>query len=356
LERSQTPDRHRLRKIFQVALSIAVIVAIFGFAFPKLADYSAVWAEIKAMTWIEITTLLIATLWNIATYWLVMISSLPGSNVWQAMKVNQTSTAVSNTLPGGGAIGVAITYGMYSSYGFSKSDITLSIAVSGVWNNFVKLGMPVIALLLLALQGDASGSLVIAGIVGVAALAAAVVLFALVLKSEALAAKVGRGLGTVVSLFSRLIRRPPVALEQTVVSFRRNCIGLLRTRWVHLTVSALVSHLSLYLVLLLSLRDVGVSEDEVSWVQVLAAFAFVRLISALPITPGGVGVVELGLTAALITAGGADAEVAAGVLVYRALTYLLPIPIGAFLYLRWRHGAQARKERVAAGKAVEAPR
>jgi uncharacterized membrane protein YbhN (UPF0104 family) len=50
------------------------------------------------------------------------------------------------------------------------------------------------------------------------------------------------------------------------------------------------------------------------------ACAFIRLVSALPITPGGLGVVELGLTAALIAAGGDRAEVVAGVLVYRALT------------------------------------
>lgn len=81
-----------------------------------------------------------------------------------------------------------------------------------------------------------------------------------------------------------------------------------------------------------------------SWIQVLAAFAFIRLVSALPITPGGLGVVELGLTAALIAAGGDRAEVVAGVLVYRVLTYLLPIPFGALTYVAWRRGAKRRAE------------
>jgi putative heme transporter len=93
----------------------------------------------------------------------------------------------------------------------------------------------------------------------------------------------------------------------------------------------------------------------VSWAEALAAFAFVRLISALPITPGGLGVVELGLTAALISAGGDEAQVAAAVLVYRALTYLPPIPIGAVLYLKWRKGSEARRERVAEQRAARAP-
>ncbi|HEY7875748.1 MAG TPA: YbhN family protein, partial [Actinomycetota bacterium] len=86
----------------------------------------------------------------------------------------------------------------------------------------------------------------------------------------------------------------------------------------------------------------------------LAAFAFVRLVSALPITPGGLGVVELGLTAALVTAGGDEAGVVAAVLVYRALTYLLPIPIGLFLYLTWRKGSEERRARVEAGSASAA--
>jgi uncharacterized membrane protein YbhN (UPF0104 family) len=115
-----------------------------------------------------------------------------------------------------------------------------------------------------------------------------------------------------------------------------------------LTLATLVSHVSLFLVLLLSLRSVGVTAEQAAWQEILAAFAFVRLISALPITPGGLGVVELGYSAALVAAGGDRATVLAGILVFRALTYLLPIPWGILTYLRWRQGAERRKLRVAA--------
>src|SRR5690606_8142318 len=98
------------------------------------------------------------------------------------------------------------------------------------------------------------------------------------------------------------------------------------------------SHTSLYVVLLVALRHVGVSQDEVGWVEVLAAFAFVRLLSAIPITPGGVGVVELGLVAAI--GSGLDAatknQVAAAVLLFRALTWCVPIPLGVLAWLFWR--------------------
>jgi uncharacterized protein (TIRG00374 family) len=97
-------------------------------------------------------------------------------------------------------------------------------------------------------------------------------------------------------------------------------------------------------VLLITLRHVGVSQDEVSWIRVLAAFAFVRLISALPVTPGGVGVVELGYAAALTI--GLDettrAQVVAAILVFRAITYALPIPLGAGAYVIWRRNQSWR--------------
>ena len=59
----------------------------------------------------------------------------------------------------------------------------------------------------------------------------------------------------------------------------------------------MVSHLSLYLVLLLALRHIGVSNDDVDWAEVLAVFAFARLVTAIPLTPVGIGVVELALVA-----------------------------------------------------------
>jgi putative heme transporter len=341
-----------MRRALRVGVPIVLVGAIFFYAFPKIADFSKVWTEIRAMTWIEIGTLVAASLWNIFTYWFVMMASLPGSNIWQTMKINQASTAVSNTLPGGGAIGVGVTYGMYTAYGFSKSAISLSLLVSGIWNNFVKLGMPVVALGLLVVTGKASGGLVVASLVGLAMLLVAIGMFAAVLSSDRMARKVGEQLTRLVSFIRRIARKEPADLTDATVRFRGDAIGLIKHRWLRLTVATLVSHLSLYLVLLLALRHVGVSEADVSWVEVLAAFAFIRLVSALPITPGGLGLVELGLTAALVTAGGPRAEVVAAVLVYRALTYLLPIPIGLIMYITWRKGSVERRGRVEAARST----
>jgi uncharacterized protein (TIRG00374 family) len=93
------------------------------------------------------------------------------------------------------------------------------------------------------------------------------------------------------------------------------------------------------LVLLACLRGVGLSQAQVPWQTSLAAFAFVRLLTALPITPGGLGITELGLVGTLAAgvSPGVGAQVTAAVLLYRAVTYLPPIPLGAAAYLMWQH-------------------
>ena len=337
---------HKRRRIFQVALSLIVMAVIFFYALPQFTDFSRVWAVLRDMTWIELTTLTFFALWNIATYWFVMVASLPGSNYWQALKVNQTSTAVSNTVPGGGAIAIGVTYAMYSAYGFSRSEVGLSVLLSGLWNNFAKLTLPIVALALLAVQGDAGGGRTAAAFAGLAGLIAALVIFTLMLRSDDFARRLGDRLGRIVAFFRRLLRRPRDAdWGESLAAFRRDAIQLLERRWIQLTAATLVSHLSLYLVLLLALRHVGISDSQVGWAEVLAAFSFARLVTALPITPGGVGVVELVLTAALVSAGGPRAPVVAAVLVYRILTYVLPIAFGLVAYVRWTRGAQARKLR-----------
>ncbi len=338
-EEAAPRTRSRARLAVRAAVSIAIVVGIFVGVMPRIANYSDVWQTISDMTWRELVSLLLIAVWNVVTYWFVMVAALPGLRLGQAAVVNQASTAISNTLPGGGAIGVGVTYAMYTSWGFAKGEIARSVVVSGVWNNFMKLGLPVVALALLALVGDVSPALLVASLLGVAVLVATIVFFWLILRSDQLARAVGGLLARLASRLLAVVRRPPIThWGDAAASFRADTVDLLSTRWIGLTLASMVSHLSLYIVLLVALRHVGVGDEKLSWVTVLAAFAFVRLISALPVTPGGVGVVELGYVAAL-TVGFDDmlsAQVVAAVLLFRFLTYFLPIPAGAVAYTYWR--------------------
>jgi putative heme transporter len=132
--------------------------------------------------------------------------------------------------------------------------------VSGIWNSLVKLDLPVLALAVVALQGNASPRRVSAALAGIAGLVAAIVVFVLLLHSRELAGRLGLCAGRVASRLLRLVGRPPVAgWELATAKFRARTLGLLQGRWVPITAATVVSHLSLYLVLLISLRQVGVS-------------------------------------------------------------------------------------------------
>jgi uncharacterized protein (TIRG00374 family) len=333
----------RLRKVAQVVLSAALVVGIFWYVLQQFADLSEVWAAIQTLTWLEVGWLVVAAAWNLFTYWVLTVIATPGLRYPQAVVLTESTTAAANSLPAGGAVGVGLTYSMLSSWGFSKSRSTLSVLVTGIWNNFAKLGLPIVALAILAAQGEPGGGRVLAGVLGLVGLVGALVVFALILRSEDFARRAGLVGERLMSTLRRAVRKGPVhGWDHAFTKFRSRVIGLVSHRWAALTISTVVGHLSLYAVLLVTLRAMGVSDDEVGWAQVLAAFAFARLLTAIPLTPGGVGIIELALIASLTDAGGADAEVVASVLIYRLLTYVVPIIFGGLTYLYWRHNRSWR--------------
>jgi putative heme transporter len=332
--------RRRTRLVVQGVLSLSLVVVIFRYLLGGI-DLAEVWAEITAMTPLELAGLLVIVAWNLATYALVPVTA--GLSFWRIMMVTQAATAVANTVPTvGPAIGTGLTYRMLGSWGYSRSRATTAMLVSGAWNSLAKLGLPVLALVLLALQGNASPRRISAALAGIAGLVVVIAVFALLLRSQELARRFGLWAGRVASWSLGLVGRPPVdGWELATAKFRARTLALLHGRWVPITVATLVSHLSLYLVLLVSLRQVGVSDADVAWAQVLAVFAFARLATAVPFTPGGAGVVEVVLIAGLVAAGGDREQVTAAVLVYRALTWALPILLGVGCWLWW-HQSQLR--------------
>ncbi len=339
----ETRRSGRLRQVVRVILSLALAGAILAYVLGSAADFSEVRSAISSMTGLELLTLGLLACWNLATYWMVVVAATPGLTYPQAAVLVESTTAVANAVPGGSAVAVGLTYGILSSWGFSRSRSTLSVIVSGLWNNFAKLGLPVLSLAFLAMQGDLNGPRVTAGLFGIAALVGSVTVFALMLRRESFARRAGDGAAAWISRLRRRLGKGPVdGWGDATVKFRSRTIGLVTHAWKRLTTTTVVSHLSLFAVLLMALRHIGVSNADVHWAEVLAVFAFVRLLTAIPITPGGLGVVELGLIAGLTTAGGDEAEVVAGVLIFRGLTYLLPIPLGLLTYLFWRRNTSWR--------------
>lgn len=327
----------RRRLVVRTALLLLVVAGVFFGVLPQLADISDVWGEVTAMSAPQVAGLGAIAIGSLLAYGWVLMAAMPGLSFAQATVVSQASTAVANTVPAGGAVAVGVSFRFYESWGFTRAAITRNVVVTGVWNVFCKLGLPVIALALVAVTGGVSNGLVAAAIVGVVVLALAVAVGFVICSSEQGAARVGAIGGRVVSRVGRIVHHPVSGSGADVaVRFRRDTIGLLRGRSGRLTAATLVSQLSVFLVLLWSLRAVGVTAGEVGWIEILAVFAVTRLVSAVPLTPGGIGLVELGLAGALIALGGPDPEVVAGVLVFRVLTFFLPIPLGLATYVVWK--------------------
>jgi uncharacterized membrane protein YbhN (UPF0104 family) len=339
-EPASGPKRHSpARRIVSGLISLLIVGGIFVFAIPKVADYSAVWKAFESLTWLELLSLIAATIFNLFTYWWANMAALPGLKLSRAAVLTQTTTSVANTLPGGGAIAVGLTYTILKSWGFTGTNVALYVGVTGIWNIFVKLALPVISIVFLVIAGQSGSAYVIAAVVGVIVLAVAVGLLAALFASERLARRVGDGVGRVLSVFLRMFGKAPTTdTGDRAVRFRADTIGLVERRWIRLTWTTVLSQTALFLVLLLSLRNMGVSEQEVSTAQAFAVFAFSRLLSAVPITPGGVGVIDLGYIGGLaaVAPDGEEAAIVASVLMFRALTYGIQIPLGAFTYLIWK--------------------
>ena len=319
-------------------MTVGVLAAVFVGVIPRFADYASALDTVRALRPLDVLALGLLAVWFLCAYWLVLMAALPSLRFREAGVNHSTGTAVTNTVPAGGALALGFNYSMYLSWGFTPTAVTTGILSAGIFDNFVKWGLPAVAFLLSAAVSGSTGLAWALPTMGVVVLAGALIVLIGVLRSDVLAMRVGRALDRVSGPVFKLLRRPAMALEQQTLAFRRSMVGLWRRRWAVLTVATLGNHLAMFAVLLASLRMVGVGDSELSLLTVLSGFSVARLLSAVPITPGGVGLVDAGYVAILSL--GVDAvtrpAVVAGVLLFRALTFFPPIPVGLGSWLFWR--------------------
>ena len=340
------------KRIVGYAISVLIVIGIFWWAIPKFADYGDVWAAIKTLTPIETWSLVAATIFNLVTYWWANQAALPGLGIGKAAVLTQTTTSVANTLPAGGAIAVGLTYSILDSWGFSGTSVALYVGVTGIWNIFAKLALPMLALVFLALSGHLTPTYILAAIFGVIVLGVAVGLFAALFRSEAFAIRIGNRLGRIASWFRRL--RPQAAGHDVgrgrgTLPPRHDRVG--RTPVVPAELDDVAQSGCAVLRAAPLVAALGVSEQEVSTAEAFAVYAFSRLLSAVPITPGGVGLIDLGYIGGLTAFSGEEkAAIVAAVLLFRALTYGIQIPIGGFTYIIWRVKSDWRRPADAAAQ------
>jgi uncharacterized protein (TIRG00374 family) len=308
---------------------------------PTIANYGEVWSVVKTLSWPWIAALLVAATINIVTFappWMIV---LPGLSFLSALQLTQASTALSLVVPGGPAAGLAAAFGVLRRWGFATRDIARAATLTGLWNQLLNLCFPVVAVFLLTISGESTATLATAAFVGVAVLGVVVAGLVLVLLSDRLAHDVGDVSERFANWALGKVRRGPVGWNGgSFERFREDAGDLLTRRWPLLTLASLAGSLSVFAVLVVSLRALGVTAAEVSLVEAFAAWALVRLIASVPITPGGIGVIELGLTGALVGFGGNNAGVVAAVLVFRFLTVVPTLVLGLVAAVTWRRAGK----------------
>jgi uncharacterized protein (TIRG00374 family) len=208
--------------------------------------------------------------------------------------------------------------------------------------------MPVLALALLALQGQRGGGQLLAALVAVGGVVAAVVVFALILRSEELARKIG-GVGQ--KLANPVLHRlhKDYDIVQEVVDFRSQIVGVVSKHWISITVSNLAMVFGQYLILFVAIRAVSDGRSTgLSAGEAFAAFAISRLGTMIPLTPGGLGTVDAALTALLVTFGMDQNDALAATLVWRACSWVPQVFLGVGTFLWWRRDSRKRQVRSAA--------
>jgi uncharacterized membrane protein YbhN (UPF0104 family) len=314
--------------VVQGLIGVVVLVVAFAWALPSFASYGEVWAELRRLEAPFGLAIAAVGAANLIAPSTAQRAALPGLSLPVAVTVDWVTSAVTNTVPGGSAAAMGLTWSMYRNHGLAPGPIARSLVVTGLWDLFVKLATPLVAVAWLSTQQPIGPGLVQAAAVGTVLFAAFVVLATLVLARARTVDAMGRLLG----------RLPFVGdgVGPLLARLRHDTIQLLRHRGASLTVWTVAGHANLYLLLVVCTRAVGITSSELTWAAVLAAFAFGRLVTALPLTPGGLGVMEVSLTTGLAQVGGADpAAVVAAVLLFRFVSLVLPIPLGALAWLGW---------------------
>ena len=117
-------------------VSLVLVVGVFAFVLPRVADYGDVWEAVSGLGALDLAGLLATAIVNLATFAPPWMAALPGLSFMHALVLSQASTAAASVLPGGDAVGIAISYSMLRRWGFTVEQVTVGSAATTVWNMF----------------------------------------------------------------------------------------------------------------------------------------------------------------------------------------------------------------------------
>jgi len=351
-EAPQAKKRRWWQQALSVAVTVIVLVAVFGFVIPQLADYKDILgfvSEIPATTWLILAAFSIAFL---LAYPIVLMQVIHTLKFREAFTSHMAGTAVTNSVPSGGAIALALNYTMYLSWGITPHAVSAGLLAAGVWDWLARIALPVLAVIGVAVIGETLPWMWLVSIGGVIFVALALFLLIWLTRNEAAAEGFARWLDRLAGWVFGKIHRDKPDVVAIVMQFRDDLNGIIADRAWRLTAATVWNHATMTAVFVVSVYAVGVDRDVIPVPWVVLAFTLGRFVVMIPVSPGGLGLVDLGWIG-LLTLGWQTASpsvpvdaslISAGVLLFRALTLLPPIPIGIATGLYWRFNKSWRQD------------
>lgn len=338
-EASSALDKRRT--IVGAIVTVIVLALIFLFLIPKFGSYADAWAEIQGMAPSALLLIALSVLVMLVVYVLPYQAAIPGLPYRPAFVIRQTSFMISNTIPAGGAFGLAIQFAMLSSYSVPVAAATAGIAVTSLWSLLMTLTLPVFGVLAALTTGEVQSRWVWVAVAGVAATVVTILVLWLILRSEPSARRIGEVGNRMLSPVNRK-RANPIDAVGMSLDLRDSTKDVVLGRWRWVTVSNYLVILAQFAVLWFAIRGVlGDASTTLTLAGAFAAFAISRMASMIPVTPGGLGTVDAALIALLTTFGLSSEEAVAATLVWRACSWIPQVSLGLLTFLYWRV-AQAR--------------
>ncbi|MDO5502588.1 MAG: lysylphosphatidylglycerol synthase transmembrane domain-containing protein [Actinomycetia bacterium] len=342
--------------IVRTVLGIAAAIALLGWALPTITGTS--WGEIidvlSTVPYWALGACFALALAFLYAYALTLKASLPGLTHWRAMILNTAGTAVSKAFPGGGAVGLAATILICRTWGFPMRAISTSAVVTGVWNTMTRVALPVLAIALLAIS-DLSMPRVLRQAAVAAAVTGVIVIavFTGIIWSARVAEIAGGFVDRIASRFRKAHR--PNRIREAMTDTRSQIIERVRASWHWLTLGMIGFFAAQYGIFLISLHVTGI---QMGIAAGFAAFAIGRLLTAVGITPGGIGITETGTAAALVALGAPASQAGAAVVLMAIFTNIVELPLGILAWVAWvidrRQGERRAAEEFAAEQGTAA--
>jgi putative heme transporter len=337
---SELPSRRT--SILRAGVIVGVLVVVFGIILPKVVDYGEVKDALLALTFSQMVQISILGFIAWVACGVLFCVVVPGLSLLRGTEAYLILSGMGPSLPFG-PWNMGVTWVVLRGWGISIQGATTGMALYGTISTLGRLALPLVALVLIGLLGGADGTHSTARLIGIVSAVIFLVVttvLVLVVRSDRSADWVGRTADRYVGLLLGRLRRPEHPdIKAGIHRFRDELGEVVRRRGLAGLVANILAQLPWWITFVVALRFTGVPEEAITPLDVLAVFALTSVITIIPIAPGGAGVPELLYIAGLTSiAPGYEAEITAGVFLFRLYVWFLPIPIAWILLKIVRRG------------------